>query len=245
MKSQAFVSSTTFANMLAFSISLAMHLGILAYLYVVINENEILMSKKDETNKALSINLNQISLTKNRQEQDEMKAAQIAQPQPKPLPQPKKPEPKKKVVKKDSKKQIKVEKQKEQEKPQPQPVMTPNIAKNEAINDGANQQISNSASNIQASAKNLLGEIYAAILKYKTYPKRAIDSKLEGKIVLEFKLKDRCEFDFLRLIKSSGSDYLDRHSIQIIKKSCVDFPDDAIGVYVKAPIVFNLKFANR
>lgn len=166
-----------------------------------------------------------------------------------------KPAPKK--VKKIPKKQKKEKKQKDipvikkteeikdepatEEKSLPSQPANTQISQNEAVSDGGSKSLSNDEnSNSDGARQTILGQIYAAILKHKTYPKRAINTGLEGRVYVEFLLKDRCEFEILRISKSSGHQYLDRHSLHIVKRSCKDFPDSAVGMDIIVPILFNL-----
>ncbi|ABS50403.1 TonB family protein [Campylobacter curvus] len=130
----------------------------------------------------------------------------------------------------------------------PTPASAPssqNLANNEAVNQGGSRQSGESASFDQASARTILGEIYGSILKHKTYPKRAINGKMEGRVGVRFLLKGRCDFEILEITQSCGHDFLDRHSLNTIKKACEDFPDEAIGMDIKVPIVFNLRDINE
>lgn len=166
-----------------------------------------------------------------------------------------KPAPKK--VKKIPKKQKKEKKQKDipvikkteeikdepatEEKSLPSQPANTQISQNEAVSDGGSKSLSNDEnSNSDGARQTILGQIYSAILKHKTYPKRAINTGLEGRVYVEFLLKDKCEFEILRISQSSGHQYLDRHSLHIVKRSCKDFPDSAVGMDIIVPILFNL-----
>lgn len=145
----------------------------------------------------------------------------------------------------------KVEEIKEEQEP-PQEISPPSqpantqIAQNEAVSYGGSTNLSNDDSSHEDGArKTILGEIYSAILKHKTYPKRAINTRLEGEVNVEFLLKSRCDFEILRISKSSGHQHLDRHSLHIVKRSCKDFPDSAVGMDIIVPIVFNLKYLEQ
>ncbi|MBR8463157.1 energy transducer TonB [Campylobacter sp. faydin G-24] len=114
------------------------------------------------------------------------------------------------------------------------------VANNETVNDGGSKQSGVLDANKQATAKTILGEVQAAILKHKTYPKRAKDGDMKGKIFARFKLKGYCEFEILKITKGSGYAFLDKHTLNIITNACKDFPLEAIGMDIMLPINFNL-----
>ncbi|ASM40849.1 energy transducer TonB [Campylobacter sp. RM12327] len=88
---------------------------------------------------------------------------------------------------------------------------------------------------------NIAGLIYKAILKYKTYPKKAEIMGIQGRVVVSFKLKDKDNFEILQVSSSSGANILDKHALAIIDKAKVDFPIEVIGTQINVPINFNSK----
>ena len=88
---------------------------------------------------------------------------------------------------------------------------------------------------------NINGLIYKAILKHKTYPRKARAMGVQGRVIVSFKLKDRNNFENLSVTKSSGAKVLDDHALAIINKAKVDFPIEAVGTQITVPINFNLK----
>ena len=256
-------------NVVSFFISLALHLGAVYLAYTISAEkDETLLAEKDETLKMMTISLNQISPNIN--DKNSMQATQEVAPQPliqpepeaEPKPQPpkeepkpepekpktEKPKPKPKKAEKVAQERPKEEPLKEQTEEQNKPV-TPalappssqNVANNEAVSQGGAPQSGQSKGDENAQARTILGEIHAAILKHKTYPKRAINSKMEGRAQVGFLLSAQCEFENLEILKGSGHDFLDRHALIIVKKACKDFPEKAIGMNLKVIIAFNLK----
>ena len=117
------------------------------------------------------------------------------------------------------------------------------VANNESVKQGGAPQSGESNSQERARVKSLLGEIYAQILKHKTYPKRAVNSGMEGRVMVRFLLKDECEFEALDVVRSSGHSFLDAHALKIIKSACKDFPREAIGMDIKFAVVFDINEA--
>jgi TonB family protein len=113
-------------------------------------------------------------------------------------------------------------------------------AHNDFSNTGGNRSSGENNDKNAKSGTNLIGLIYAALKKNTTYPKNAREREIEGKVVVQFRLKDLSHFDFIKIVKSSDSLILDRHAIKIVKSSKRYFPPKSVGVTVIAPIVFNL-----
>ncbi|MCD8214007.1 MAG: TonB family protein [Campylobacter sp.] len=191
-----------------------------------------------------------------KEEPKEEPKEEVKEPEPKPIEKPKKvvpiekPKPKKPKETKEVKAQetLTQETIKEPTSETPTPASAPssqNLADNEAVSQGGSKQSGVSSSLNQANARTILGEIQDAIFKHKTYPKRAIDGKMQGKIGVRFLLKSNCEFEILELTKSSGFDFLDNHALKIVKKACGDFPSEAVGMDIKVPIAFNLKHIDQ
>lgn len=160
-----------------------------------------------------------------------------------------KPKPKKVAQERPKPKPVQEKPKEPQEQPKkPQPAPTPvalpssqSVANNEAVSQGGAPQSGKSKSDERAQARTILGEIHAAILKHKTYPKRAINSKMEGRVQVGFLLTGQCEFEKLEVLKSSEHGFLDKHALSIVKKACKDFPQKAVGMNLKVIIFFNLK----
>lgn len=117
------------------------------------------------------------------------------------------------------------------------------VANNESVKQGGASQSGESNAQERARVKSLLGEIYAQILKHKTYPKRAVNSGMEGRAVVRFLLKDECKFQTLEVVRSSGHSFLDAHSLKIIKSACKDFPKEAVGMDIKFAVIFDINEA--
>ena len=174
----------------------------------------------------------------------EKKEPPKSKPKPNPKEKPKKIEKIEKIVEKEVEPPKEAKETKEEAKPaaalSPVP-SSQNIANNEAVSHGGAPQSGQSDSSEAAQARTILGEIHAAILKHKKYPKRAVVARMEGRAKVRFVLNSRCNFEILQVVESSGYEFLDRHCINTIQKACVDFPEAANGMDVKVPIVFNLK----
>lgn len=123
----------------------------------------------------------------------------------------------------------------------------------EAANAGSNMQASNdaniiggnkssgSATAVQDGGSNLIGEIYAALKKHMTYPKKALVRQIEGRVVVEFKLLDNGSFEYINVVQSSGSKILDNHAVHIVNLAKKSLPKDAVGLSIKVPIVFDIE----
>lgn len=225
-------------NLLSCLISLFLHLGALFWICYH-NPYNTLFSLKNENDDMLVINLDQISPTLN---QENMQAVQNISNEPTlENEEETKNDIEKEEPKIDKKSPMITTPQPKLKKPKRQKSVksSQNLADNKAINLGGTTQSGQSNSQNKGSASNILGQIHAQILKHKSYPKRAINSQISAVTKLEFRLKGRCDFEFLKVVKSSGHEYLDRHSLNIIKKACKDFPSDATGIYVKVPMNYN------
>jgi TonB family protein len=118
---------------------------------------------------------------------------------------------------------------------------TSNIdAHNDFSNTGGNQSSSENNKKNAENGTNLIGLIYAALKKNTTYPKNAMEREIEGRVIVQFRLKDLSHFEFIKIVKSSDSLILDRHAIKIVESARRYFPPTSVGVTVIAPIVFNL-----
>ncbi|WP_169776728.1 energy transducer TonB [Campylobacter mucosalis] len=244
------VAQNRVGNIISFSISLFIHgIAFMAFFGFFTTLNKTLMAEKAVSEMAMSINLNQISTqnsnqnmqaTQTQSQKDIKSDEAVTQIEQKKLDEPKP------VIK--PKKHNKPKPQKEQIKPLTQDIPKTTVvassvavAKNEAVAIGGTTQISNNNNDEKAAARNLIGEVYAAILKHKTYPKRAIATKTSGRTQVEFKAISKNEFEYINILKSSGYEYMDNHCKHILHHALKDFPDEAIGKNFKLAINFNLK----
>ena len=224
-------------NVVAFFISLALHLGAAYFAFLQFNKDETLFATKNEAPRMLAISLNQISPKTNNEnsmQATQEQGAQEIEPQTPPEPIVEKPEeevkePPKPVEKKEP------PKPKTKTKPKEKP------KKIEKVEKIIEKEVGQSDSSEAAQARTILGEIHAAILKHKKYPKRAVVARMEGRAKVRFVLNSRCNFEILQIVESSGYEFLDKLCINTIQKACSDFPEAANGMDVKVPIVFNLK----
>lgn len=125
--------------------------------------------------------------------------------------------------------------------PQAQPSIQSATIKgeNETNIDGGNRSSGEISTKNQGAQSNLQGLIYAALKKHTTYPKEAISKRLQGKVVVKFKLLEKDSFEYIKVIESSGLALLDRHAVLIVKKSYKSIPKEAVGIDITAPIVFD------
>lgn len=110
--------------------------------------------------------------------------------------------------------------------------------------DKAGGNLSNGSSknlNKNNGGNSISGLIYQAILKHKTYPKKAQIMKLSGSVKVTFKLNDENKFEILKVTKSSGFEMLDKHALKIIQNAKNDFPQTVTNHQITVSINFNLK----
>lgn len=176
-----------------------------------------------------------------------------------PTPQPQPPKPKKKIKKIKQNKQPKPEKIIEKkhvcehcvnrEKKLDEPTDTKayvesmvgsNTQANNDVNSIGGSKSSGSSDSRQDGGSNLNGEIYAAIKKHTTYPKRALERKIEGRTVVEFKQLNEDEFEYINVIESSGFKMLDLHAIKIVKSARKSLPKASYNLSIKVPITFDI-----
>ncbi|MGH1599942.1 TonB family protein [Campylobacter majalis] len=252
-------------NVISFIISFIFHAVILGFIFGVFTKNkpDTLMAQEPTHTKTMAINLNQISQKQSSESmqatqqstvkeiksdeiltQVEQKKIQAPKPIKKPVEKIKSQQNPKKVVKIPTQEPEKIEQNKQSQEDVPKTTVaasSASTAQNQSVQSGGTIQSGKSEAENQASARTILGEIYAAILKHKTYPKRAIKAKSQGKVYVEFKAISQSSFEYLRVVKSSGSEFLDRHAEIILNKAVKDFPVEAIGKQFKVAINFNLK----
>ena len=142
---------------------------------------------------------------------------------------------------KNTKKKI-AEKQEKQDKKssQSKKASVSSMNANNDVNKNGGNTSSGTNKDISNNNANLMGLIYAALSKSRTYPKSAKEREIEGSVIVSFRLKDVSNFEFIKIIKSSNSAILDRHAIKIVRSARRYFPPSSVGITITAPIVFNI-----
>ncbi|MCI6988916.1 MAG: energy transducer TonB [Campylobacter sp.] len=93
----------------------------------------------------------------------------------------------------------------------------------------------------QNTGSNLLGEIYAALKKHTTYPKKALEREYEGRVLVSFRQINGSEFEYIKIIKPCKWDILNSHALSIVKHSAKSMPKNAYNKDITVPITFSLK----
>ncbi|QKF93120.1 energy transducer TonB [Campylobacter sp. CCUG 57310] len=139
--------------------------------------------------------------------------------------------------------QPKISKEKPQEieeKREPAAKSQPNIAANNNINTAGGTTQSGVSTPDRQGGSNLDGEIYKALKKHMSYPKKAIEQEIQGRVIVEFKQIDNENFEYIRIVQSSGHKVLDNHAIKIVNNARYSLPVESYNINIKTPIVFDL-----
>ena len=115
-----------------------------------------------------------------------------------------------------------------------------NMQADNDVNAIGGSKSSGSAINEQVGGSNLSGEIYAALKKHMTYPKRALERKIEGRVVLEFRQIDEKKFEYIKVTESSGYRILDMHAIKIVNSAARSLPKESHNLVITVPISFDI-----
>ena len=85
-----------------------------------------------------------------------------------------------------------------------------------------------------------LTDIQAIIEKNKTYPKWARKMRIEGTVMLEFKISHNGTMLWCKVITSSGNTALDEHALLVLEKASTSFPKPLHAQVIKLPMVYQL-----
>ena len=113
-------------------------------------------------------------------------------------------------------------------------------ANNEANMAGGSASSGNSNSNLNEGS-NWQGEVLSAIQKNMSFPQDFVQKRQHGKVKVKFKLINKDDFEFLKVIKGCGHRSLDTHALKTIDKAKVDFPNQAIGKAITVDVIFDLR----
>ncbi|PSM51765.1 energy transduction protein TonB [Campylobacter blaseri] len=134
----------------------------------------------------------------------------------------------------------KIEKPKSKSKPAKKIVKKQNIEASNSANVVGGTTASGSNTPVQDSGSNLNGEIYLALKRHMSYPKRAIEQEIGGRVIVEFKQIDKSTFEYIKIAKSSGHKVLDNHAIKIVNDAKYSLPVRSYGRSITIPIIFDL-----
>ncbi len=223
---------------LSFLLSSTIHALIIAGI-VYEGRTHASLSNTQSPTRSLGISLSQISDSNTRQEA----ASSAPKPPPKPPHRKKKMHhPKKKsIIQKPPCKECMHAKEESEEIPTPESEMAGNIqAQNDFTSEGGARSSGEASLEIVEGGANLSGLVLSAIKRHTTYPPRALELGLEGRVYVKFRLLNADEFEYIEIAKSSGYIILDKHVKQILKSAKKSLPKEAIGVHISVPIVFNI-----
>jgi len=98
------------------------------------------------------------------------------------------------------------------------------------------------APSIQSSdhINEILSKIHKIIYQYKSYPNRAKKLKIQGEVLISFTFQKNGNISNIKILRSSGASFLDKHSIDTILDASRDFPKTPQNITVKIPIKYYL-----
>jgi TonB family protein len=72
---------------------------------------------------------------------------------------------------------------------------------------------------VSTSAPSLLAKIRKKIARNKRYPRIAKEKNIAGKVKLGFKITEEGALEYVKVVKSSGSDLLDKAAVSAVRKA--------------------------
>jgi protein TonB len=145
---------------------------------------------------------------------------------------------------------IEVNKVKQQKIKKNKPVADKNIAKLVNVPASAAMAVSKSVHVSESNRSNRLDDSYASSLlvwleRHKTYPKAAIRSRIEGNVIVQFRIDHEGKLLDYKIIKDSGSEVLDQAVVKMLTRAS-PFPQvpshyNEEDLRFTIPISFDLK----
>lgn len=98
-----------------------------------------------------------------------------------------------------------------------------------------------SSNTLEFKAEDFLAKIYKIIYEHKSYPLRAKKLHIQGEVITQFTLHTNGLVADIKVLQSSGAEFLDRHTIETIQEAALSFPKPPSSIEVKVPIAYFLR----
>lgn len=89
--------------------------------------------------------------------------------------------------------------------------------------------------------QSFLAKIHHIIYQHKKYPQRAKKLNIEGEVIARFTLYANGDMSDIKIVKSSGAQFLDKHTIETIIEASSSFPKPPLELEIKIPINYFLE----
>ncbi len=238
----------------SFSLSLLMHLTLLALLLLLLR----LTPYKEE--KVLEIDLSMLDIPKEEQIKSittpEKSIVREVKASPKPLKNFKQPEEGKEREAEETHtvrpEPVKEELPKAVETPKASQETNQSIAKEETFKTSHTHEGKDTTQSVKQSSPNpsalqeqfikeKLSVVSSLVQKNITYPPIARRMGWEGRVVLAITIREDGHLESVEIITSSGYEVLDRNAVEAVKKSCHLFPKPPVKVRVILPVAYKLE----